>query len=171
MAGADEEKSPINSDAQEEENGTETVSKRPATDEEADQDEDQQAKKRKCIKRRSTIDWSDQSTFSPSKPKNFMSIEELENERKAKKKEQQLITKAAKAATRKQKQLAEKASTLTNEDLIEIVQQRRHRQEEKGQERKRESVSGKRGIQAVRSKHPLTGCKRAAEQRPTVERL
>ena len=83
------------------------------------------------MKRRSQIDWLDQSTLSPSKPKNFMTIEELENAKKAKKKEQMEITKAAKAAKRKQKALADKASHLTNEELLEIVQQRRHRQQEK----------------------------------------
>ena len=143
MAGADEEKSPINSDAQEEENGTETVSKRPATEEEADQDEDQPAKKRKSITRRSTVDWSDQTTFRPHTPKNFISIVDLENQKKARKKEQQAAAKAAKAAKRKQKNLQEKASGLTNEDLLEIMQQRRVRQEEKVKKGKAKALAEK----------------------------
>ena len=143
MAAADEEMSTAHSEDQKEENGTETVSEQPAAAEEADQGEDQQPKKRKYSCRRSSIDWSDQSTFSPSKPKNFMSIEELENERKAKKKEQQVIAKAAKSAKRKQKQVAEKAASLTNEELIEIVQQRRHRQEEKDKKGKATREAGK----------------------------
>ena len=85
MAGADDEKSSIHSEDQEQENGTETVAEQPAAAEEADQVEYQQPKK-KSGKRRCPIDWSDQATLSPSKPKNFMTIEELENAKKAKKK-------------------------------------------------------------------------------------
>ena len=134
MVRSDDEKSPVQSEDQEQENGTETVSEQPAADEEADQGE--QLEKTKGLKRRCPIDWSDQATFSPSKPKNFSTIGELEDSKKAKKKEQLVITKAAKAARRKQKQLAEKASHLTNEELLEIVQQRRHRQEEKAKKGK-----------------------------------
>ena len=143
MAGADEEKSSIHSEDQEEENGVPSVSKQPAAAEEVDQGEYQQPKKTRGWKRRCPIDWSDQSTLSPSKPKNFMTIEELENAKKAKRKEQQLITKATKAARRKQKQLAEKASHLTNEELLEIVQQRRHRQAEKVKKGKAKASAGK----------------------------
>ena len=103
----------------------------------------QQPKKKRGVKRRCPIDWSDQSTLSPSKPKNFLTIEDLENAKKAKKKEQMEITKAAKAAKRKQKALADKASHLTNEELLEIVQQRRHRQEEKAKKGKAKASAGK----------------------------
>ena len=144
MAGADEEKSSIHSEDQEEENGVPSVSKQPAAAEESDQGEDQQPKTpTRGRKRPRPIDWLDQSTLSPSKPQNFLTIEELENAKKAKKKEQQEITKATKAARRKQKQLAEKASHLTNEDLLEIVQQRRHRQEEKAKKGKAKASAGK----------------------------
>ena len=118
-----------------EENGTETVAEQPAAAEEADQGEDQQPNKKRGLGPR-TIDWSDQATLSPSHPKNFTTIEELESKRQAKRKEQQEITKAAKAAKRKQNALAEKASRLTNEELLEIVQQRRHRQETKAKKEK-----------------------------------
>ena len=87
MARADEEKSTTHSEDQQEENGTETVSEQPAAAEEADRGEDQQPKKERGVKRRCQIDWSDQSTLSPSKPKNFMTIEELEKAKKAKRKE------------------------------------------------------------------------------------
>ena len=144
MAGADEEKLAIHSEEdQEEKNDTETVSEQPAAAQEADQVKDQQPQKRRGVKRSCPIDWLDQSTLSPSKPKNFMTIEQLENIKKAKKKEQQEITKAAKAAKRKQKHLAEKASHLTNEELLEIVQQRRHRQEEKAKKGKAKASAGK----------------------------
>ena len=53
------------------------------------------------------------------------------------------ITKAAKAAKRKQKALADKASHLTNEELLEIVQQRRHRQQEKAKKEKAKASAGK----------------------------
>jgi hypothetical protein len=131
MAGADDENMASLSEEQEEEKDTETGSGQPTAAADSDQGEDQQPKKKRQVKRRCQIDWLDQSTLSPSKPKNFMTIEDLENEKKAKKKEQMEITKAAKAAKRKQKALADKASHLTNEELLEIVQQRRHRQQEK----------------------------------------
>ena len=150
MAGADEEMSTAHSEDQKEENGTETVSEQPAAAEEADQGEDQQPQMKSGRKRGCPIDWSDQSTFSPSKPKNVMTIEELENAKKAKRKEQQEISKAAKAARRKQKLLSDKASHLTNEDLIEIVQQRRHRQEEKAKK-------GKAKASAAKEKSKLSG--------------
>ena len=54
-----------------------------------------------------------------------------------------LRTKAAKAAKRKQKALADKASNLTNEELLEIVQQRRHRQEEKAKKGKAKASAAK----------------------------
>ena len=110
---------------------------------EADQGEYQQPKKKRQGKRKCPIDWLDQSILSPSKPKNFMTIDELENAKKAKKKEQMEITKAAKAAKRKQKHLAEKASHLTNEELLEIVQQRRHRQTEKAKKGKANAKAGR----------------------------
>ena len=139
-----EEKSSVHSeDEPEVKPDTETVAEQPAAAQEADQGEYQQPKKRRGGKRRCPIDWLDQSTLSPSKPKNFMTIEELENAKKAKRKEQQEITKAAKAARRKQKHLAEKASHLTNEELLEIVQQRRHRQEEKAKKGKANASAGK----------------------------
>ena len=143
MAGADDENLASHSEDQDEENDTETGSGQPAAAAEADQGDDQQPKKKRQVKRRCPIDWLDQSTFSPSKPKNFMTIEELENVKKAKKKEQMEITKAAKAAKRKQKALADKASHLTNEELLEIVQQRRHRQQEKANKGKANASAGK----------------------------
>ena len=143
MAGADEDTSTVHSEDQKEEIATETVSKQPAAAEEADQGENQQPRTKKGSKRGSPIDWSDQSTFSPSKPKNVMTIEELENAKKAKRKEQQEISKAAKAAKRKQGRLSEKAQHLTNEDLLEIVQQRRQRQEEKAKRGKAKASAGK----------------------------
>ena len=97
MAGADDENTAGHSEDQEEEKDTETGSGQPAAAAESDQGEYQQPKKRRQVKRRCQIDWLDQSTLSPSTPKNFMTIEELENERKAKRKEQQVITKATKA--------------------------------------------------------------------------
>ena len=144
MAAAYEEKDSIHSDDQNEENSPETVSGQLAAAEEAGQGQHQQPKKKSYRKRpRTTIDWCDQATLSPAKPKNFMTIEELQNAKKAKKKEQQEIAKAAKAARRKQKQLAEKANHLTNEELLEIVQQRRHRQEEKAKKGKAKASAGK----------------------------
>ena len=131
MAGPDDENMASLSEEQDEEKDTETGSGQPTAAADSDQGEDQPPKKKRQVKRRCQIDWLDQSTLSPSKPKNFMTIEDLENEKKAKKKEQMEITKAAKAAKRKQKALADKASHLTNEELLEIVQQRRHRQQEK----------------------------------------
>ena len=143
MAGADDENMASHSEDQEEDNDTETVSGHPAAAEEADQGEYQQPKRRRQVKRRCPIDWLDQSTLSPSKPKNFMTIEELENAKKQKRKEQLEITRAAKAARRKQKHLAEKASNLSNEELLEIVQQRRHRQQEKANKGKAKASAGK----------------------------
>ena len=136
MAGADDENTAGLSDHTEETNDTAPGSGQPAAAAESDAGEDQQPKRKKQVKRRCQIDWMDQSTLSPSTPKNFMTIEELENAKKAKKKEQMEITKAAKAAKRKQKALAEKAHNLTNEELLEIVQQRRHRQQEKAKKEK-----------------------------------
>ena len=135
MAGTDEEMAAINSDDEKEENGTETVGEQPAAAEEAVEGEDLQPNTKRGKGPR-TFDWSNPATLSPSHPKNFTTIEELESKRQAKRKEQQEITKAAKAAKRKQNALAEKASRLTNEELLEIVQQRRHRQETKAKKEK-----------------------------------
>ena len=142
MAGADDENTAGHSEDQEEANDTETGSGQPAAKAESDQGETPEPKKRKHVKRRCQINWLDQATLSPSTPKNFMTIEELENAKKAKKKEQMEIAKAAKAAKRKQKALADKASHLTNEELLEIVQQRRHRQEEKAKKGKAKASAG-----------------------------
>ena len=119
------------------------VAEQPAAAQEADQVEHKQPKKRKGSKQSCSIDWLNQEILSPSKPKNFMTIEELENVKKAKKKEQQEINKATKAAKRKQKHLAEKASHLTNEELLEIVQQRRHKQQVKANKGKAKASAGK----------------------------
>ena len=152
MAAADEEIASIHSDDQKEENGTETVSEQPAAAEEAGQGEYKQPeqKKRKRPGPR-PIDWSDQATLSPSKPKNFLTIEELEKAKKAKKKEQQEINKATKAAKRKQKHLAEKATHLTNEELLEIVQQRRHKQQVKANKGKAKEAAGKQASKLSRA--------------------
>ena len=84
MAGADDENMASHSEDQDEENDTETGSGQPAAAAEADQGDDQQPKKKRGGKRRCPIDWLDQSTLSPSKPKNFMTIEELETQRRPK---------------------------------------------------------------------------------------
>ena len=83
MAGADDEMSLTHSEDQKEEKGTETVPEEVAAAEEADQGEDQQPKTKKGRKGCS-VDWSDQSTFSPSKPGYVMTIEQLENAKKPK---------------------------------------------------------------------------------------
>ena len=143
MAGADDENTAGLSDHTEETNDTAPGSVQPAAAAESDAGEDQQPKRKKQVKRRCQIDWMDQSTLSPSTPKNFMTIEELETAKKAKKKEHMEIAKASKAAKRKQKVLADKASHLSNEELLEIVQQRRHRQQERANKGKAKAAAGK----------------------------
>ncbi len=143
MAGADDENMASHSEDQEEKNDTETGSGQPAAAAESDQGEHPEAKRRKQVKRRSQIDWMNPASLSPSTPKHFTIIEELDNAKKAKKKEQMEIAKASKAAKRKQKALAEKAGNLTNEELLEIVQQRRHRQQAVANKAKAKASAGK----------------------------
>ena len=151
MARADDENCSSHSKDQEEEMDKEIGSGQLAAAAESDQGEDQQAKKRRLVKRRSHIDWMDQSTLSPSTPKNFMTIDELNKAKNAKKKEQMELAKAAKAAKRKQKALADKAMHLTNEELLEIVQQRRHRQQEKARKEKAKASAGKKASSKSRA--------------------
>ena len=143
MAGADDENTASHSEDQEEEKDTDTGSGQPAAAAESDQGEVQQAAKRRKGKRGCQIDWMDQSTLKPSAPKNYQFIERLEREKKARQKETQEAAKQYKAARRKQKALAEKASHLSNEELLEIVNQRRHRQKEKTAKSKAKAAAEK----------------------------
>ena len=151
MAGTDDENAAGLSDSPDEPMDTAAGSGQPAAAAESDTGEHQQPKSNKPKKRRCQIDWMDQSTLSPSTPKNFMTIEGLENAKKAKKKEHSEIAKATKAAKRKQKALADKASHLSNEELLEIVQQRRHRQQEKANKGKAKASAGKKASDQSRA--------------------
>ena len=147
MATADDKSAAGHSEHQEEKMDTATGPGQTAAASESDEAEYQQPARRRKVRRGCQIDWMDQSTLSPSTPKNNTTIEQLEKAKKAKKKEQWEIAKATKAAKRKQKALAEKASLLSNEELLEIVNQRRHRQQEKINKGKAKAAAGKNGIQ------------------------
>ena len=133
MAASDDDASSCHS-ATEAKSTTKSATKRPAA---ADGEQPDIASKRKHRRTRSAIDFSDAATFQPAKPKNLNTIEDLLKEKKNMQKQQQQVAKATKAAQRKQKKLADKASKLSNEELLEIMQQRRCRQEEDKQAKAR----------------------------------
>ena len=82
-------------------------------------------------RRKSTIDLADASHFVPCQPKGIETLKAVADQKAIIRKQQKELAKATKAEERKQKRLRQKATKLTNEELIEIVQQRRHIQEER----------------------------------------
>ena len=72
-----------------------------------------------------TIDITSEDAFKPSAPKNTVTMAALVSAKDKLKAEVRKATQLEKAAARRQSRLKTKAQNLTNEELIEIIQQRR----------------------------------------------
>ena len=81
--------------------------------------------KRKAAK----IDLATALSGEPAKSKHRQSLKELKEEKDRVQAEQRAAAKKHKVAVQRQKRLLDKASSLSNEDLLEIFNQRRENQE------------------------------------------
>lgn len=81
--------------------------------------------KRKAAK----IDLATALSGEPAKSKHRQSLKELKEEKDRVQAEQRAAVKKLRLATQRQKRLKEKANALSNEDLLEIFNQRRENQE------------------------------------------
>ena len=81
--------------------------------------------KRKAAK----IDLATALSGEPAKSKHRQSLKELKEEKERVQVEQRAAAKKLRLATQRQKRLLDKASALSNEDLLEIFNQRRENQE------------------------------------------
>ena len=83
----------------------------------------------KWFKNTAKIDLATALSGEPAKSKHRQSLKELKEEKDRVQAEQRAAAKKHKVAVQRQKRLLDKASSLSNEDLLEIFNQRRENQE------------------------------------------
>ena len=85
---------------------------------------------RKGKRKAEKIDLATALSGGPGKSKHRQSLKELKEEKERVQAEQRAASKKHKLAVQRQKRLLDKASSISNEDLLEIFNQRRENQEQ-----------------------------------------
>jgi len=93
---------------------------------------------RKGKRKAEKIDLATALSGEPGKSRHRQSLKELKAEKERVQAEQRAASKKHKLAVQRQKRLLDKASSISNEDLLEIFNQRRENQEQCNKKRSRE---------------------------------